>query len=50
MEAPEKIYVPTEGDELHYHMTCPNNNFKKVLNTPVLMPLLRRLASGLRKI
>jgi len=28
-EAPEKIYVPTAGDELHYHMTCPNNDFKE---------------------
>ena len=29
MEAPEKIYIPTAGDELHYHMTCPNNDFKE---------------------
>lgn len=29
MEAPEKIYVPTVGDELHYHMTCPRNEFKE---------------------
>lgn len=29
MEAPEKIYVPTEGDELHYHMACPNNEFQE---------------------
>ena len=28
-EAPEKIYVPTAGDELHYHMTCPNNEFQE---------------------
>ena len=28
-KAPEKIYVPTAGDELHYHMTCPNNEFKE---------------------
>lgn len=27
--APEKIYVPTAGDELHYHMTCPNNEFQE---------------------
>lgn len=27
-KAPEKIYVPTAGDELHYHMTCPNNEFQ----------------------
>lgn len=29
MEAPEKIYVPMAGDELHYHMTCPNNEFQE---------------------
>lgn len=29
MEAPKKIYIPTAGDELHYHMTCPNNDFKE---------------------
>lgn len=29
MEVPEKIYIPTAGDELHYHMTCPNNDFKE---------------------
>lgn len=29
MRAPEKIYVPTAGDELHYHMTCPNNEFQE---------------------
>ena len=29
MEAPEKIYVPTAGDELHYHMACPNNEFQE---------------------
>lgn len=29
MEAPEKIYIPTAGNELHYHMTCPNNDFKE---------------------
>ena len=28
-EAPEKIYVPTTGDELHYHMACPNNEFQE---------------------
>lgn len=28
-EAPEKIYVPTAGDELHYHMACPNNEFQE---------------------
>lgn len=28
-EAPEKIYVPTAGDELHYHMTCLNNDFQE---------------------
>jgi hypothetical protein len=28
-EAPEKIYVPTAGDELHYHMACPNNDFQE---------------------
>lgn len=29
MEAPDKIYVPTADDELHYHMTCPNNEFQE---------------------
>lgn len=28
-EAPEKIYVPTTGNELHYHMACPNNEFQE---------------------
>lgn len=28
-EVPEKIYVPTTGDELHYHMACPNNEFQE---------------------
>lgn len=28
-EAPERIYVPTAGDELHYHMACPNNEFQE---------------------
>lgn len=27
--APEKIYVPMTDDELHYHMTCPNNEFQE---------------------
>ena len=29
MEAPEKIYVPIACDKLHYHMTCPKNEFKE---------------------
>lgn len=29
IEAPKKIYVPTAGDELHYHMACPNNEFQE---------------------
>ena len=28
-EAPEKIYVPTTGNELQYHMACPNNEFQE---------------------
>jgi len=28
-EAPEKIYVPTTGDEMHYHMTYTKNEFKE---------------------
>ena len=28
-EAPEKIYVPTTGDEIHYHTACPNNEFQE---------------------
>lgn len=28
MGAPEKIYVPTAGDELYYHMTRPNNDYQ----------------------
>lgn len=29
MEAPEKIYIPTAGGEMHYHMACSNNEFKE---------------------
>ena len=29
MEIPEKIYIPIACDELHYHMTCPKNEFKE---------------------
>ena len=28
-EAPEKIYLPTAGNEIHYHMTSPKNEFKE---------------------
>ena len=28
-EAPEKIYIPTAGDEMHYHMACTKNDFKE---------------------
>jgi len=28
-DAPRKIYIPTAGDEIHYHMTCPKNEFKE---------------------
>ncbi len=28
-EAPERIYLPTAGDEIHYHMTSSKNDFKE---------------------
>ena len=28
-DAPRKIYIPTAGDKIYYHMTCPKNEFKE---------------------
>ncbi len=48
-EAPEKIYVPTAGDELHYYMTCPNNEFQESIEYTRTDALIERASEWFKK-
>lgn len=49
MEAPDKIYIPTACDELHYHMACPNNEFKESVEYTRTDSFLEKAAKWLSK-
>ena len=48
-EAPEKIYVPTAGDELHYHMACPNNEFQESIEYTRTDAFIKKACEFIRK-
>lgn len=48
-EAPEKIYVPTAGDELHYHTTCSNNEFQESIEYTRTDAFIEKAAEWLSK-
>lgn len=48
-EAPEKIYVPTTGDELHYHMACPNNEFQESIEYTSTDAFIEKAADYIKK-
>ena len=48
MKAPEKIYIPTAGEELHYHMACPRNEFKESIEYIRKDVFIEKLAEWLK--
>lgn len=49
-EVPERIYVPTTGDELHYHMTCPNNEFQESIEYVCADAFIEKAEGWLREV
>lgn len=50
MEAPpKKVYIPTTGNEVHYHMTCPKNEFQKSVEYIRTDVLIEKACKWLKK-
>lgn len=49
MKVTEKVYIPTAGDEIHYHMTCPKNEFQESVEYIRIDAFIERACEWLKK-